>query len=148
MPWSQLRLPISIRRKLRIHAGPDNGIAHLFALVFPHRSTLCNCSSVQASRSTDLTRLICVPIPRCIPEQLRPHYQLLCGGIGMKATIYRMQTKIPKFQLAHRGSGPSCNHQHLSSGANRLTVPSRSSTYACFFYNPHSSYFRRASTDS
>lgn len=31
---------------------------------------LANCSSVQVSRSTDLTRLMCVPIPRWIPEHL------------------------------------------------------------------------------
>lgn len=43
---------------------------HLFARLFPHRSTLCSCSSVHASRSTDLTRLMCVPIPRWIPEHL------------------------------------------------------------------------------
>lgn len=38
-------------------------ITHLFALAFPHFTTLCSCSSVQASRSTDLTLLICVPMP-------------------------------------------------------------------------------------
>lgn len=57
---------------------------YLFALAFPHLRTLCSCSSVQASRSTDLTRLICVPMPRCIPEQ-------------------RMHTNTPRFQLAHLG---------------------------------------------
>lgn len=58
---------------------------YLFALPFPHLSILWVCSSVHESRSTDLTRLICVPIPRWMPEQ-------------------RMQTKIPRFQLAHLGS--------------------------------------------
>lgn len=58
---------------------------YLFARAFPQFKTLCSCSSVQASRSTDLTRLICVPIPRWMPEQ-------------------RMQTKTPRFQLAHLGS--------------------------------------------
>lgn len=43
----------------------------LFALSFPHLRTFCSCSSVQASRSTDFTLLICVPIPRCIPEHLQ-----------------------------------------------------------------------------
>lgn len=57
---------------------------YLFALELPHFRTLCSCSSVHASRSTDLTRLICVPIPRCIPEHL-------------------IHTNTPKFQLAHRG---------------------------------------------
>lgn len=65
--------------------GASFASQYLFALAFPHFKTLCSCSSVQASRSTDLTRLICVPIPLCMPEQ-------------------RMQTKIPKFQLAHLGS--------------------------------------------
>lgn len=60
-------------------------ITNLLALAFPHLSTLCSCSSVQVSRSTDFTRLICVPIPLWIPEQ-------------------RMQTKMPIFQLAHLGS--------------------------------------------
>lgn len=39
-------------------------LTDLLALPLPHFSTLCSCSSVQASRSTDLTRLMCVPIPR------------------------------------------------------------------------------------
>jgi hypothetical protein len=65
--------------------GANFASQYLFALEFPHFRTLCSCSSVHASRSTDLTLLMCVPIPRCIPE-------------------HRMQTKIPKFQLAHRGS--------------------------------------------
>lgn len=72
MTRSQFCLPISMHRKLRAQIRPRHRIAHLFALAFPQRSTLCNCSSVQASRSTDLTRLMCVPIPRCIPEQLWP----------------------------------------------------------------------------
>lgn len=57
---------------------------YLLALELPHFSTLCSCSSVQASRSTDFTRLICVPMPRCMPEHL-------------------MHTKTPRFQLAQRG---------------------------------------------
>lgn len=43
---------------------------YLFARALPHRSMLANCSSVHVSRSTDLTRLMCVPIPRWIPEHL------------------------------------------------------------------------------
>lgn len=65
--------------------GANFASQYLFALALPHFKTLCNCSSVHESRSTDLTLLICVPIPRCIPEHL-------------------MHTKIPKFQLAHLGS--------------------------------------------
>lgn len=57
---------------------------YLFALALPHLIILCICSSVQESRSTDLTRETCVPMPRCMPEQ-------------------RMQMKMPRFQLAHRG---------------------------------------------
>ena len=65
--------------------GANFASQYLFALVFPHLNTLCTCSSVQASRSTDFTLLICVPKPRCMPE-------------------HRMQMKMPKFQLAHLGS--------------------------------------------
>lgn len=36
----------------------------LFALAFPHFITFCSCSSVHESRSTDLTLLIWVPMPR------------------------------------------------------------------------------------
>lgn len=79
-----------VRMKFSIFAsdgtcpGANFASQYLFALPLPHLSTLCSCSSVQESRSTDLTLLICVPMPRCIPEQ-------------------RMHMKIPKFQLAHRG---------------------------------------------
>ncbi len=58
---------------------------YLLARALPQLKMLCSCSSVQASRSTDLTRLMWVPIPRWMPEQ-------------------RMQTKTPRFQLAHLGS--------------------------------------------
>ena len=64
--------------------GASFASQYLFALEFPQRKTLCSCSSVQASKSTDFTRLICVPIPRCIPE-------------------HRIQTNTPRFQLAHLG---------------------------------------------
>ena len=65
--------------------GASFASQYLFALEFPHFRTLCSCSSVHASRSTDLTLLMCVPMPRCIPEHL-------------------MQTNMPRFQLAHLGS--------------------------------------------
>lgn len=65
--------------------GASLASQYLFAREFPHTSTLCSCSSVHESRSTDLTLLMCVPIPLWIPEQ-------------------RMQMKMPRFQLAHRGS--------------------------------------------
>jgi hypothetical protein len=80
-----------VRMKFSIFAsdgtcpGASFASQYLFARAFPHFSTLCNCSSVHVSRSTDFTLLMCVPIPRCMPEQ-------------------RMQIKTPRFQLAHRGS--------------------------------------------
>ena len=40
------------------------------ARALPHRRMLCICSSVQASRSTLLTRLMWVPMPLWIPEHL------------------------------------------------------------------------------
>lgn len=45
---------------------PDARFAsqYLFAREFPHLTILANCSSVQLSRSTDFTLLMCVPIPR------------------------------------------------------------------------------------
>jgi hypothetical protein len=70
----------------------------LFARELPHFKTLCNCSSVQASRSTDLTRLIWVPIPLWMPEQ-------------------RMQTKIPRFHEAHRGSAKKNTVSIIASGS-------------------------------
>jgi hypothetical protein len=79
-----------VRMKFSIFAsegtcpGASFASQYLFARALPHFSTLCSCSSVHASRSTDFTLLICVPIPRCIPE-------------------HRMQMKMPRFQLAHRG---------------------------------------------
>lgn len=59
-----------VRMKFSIFASdgacPDCSLAsqYLFALELPHFKTLCSCSSVHASKSTDLTRLMCVPIPR------------------------------------------------------------------------------------
>ena len=80
-----------VRMKFSIFAsegtcpGASFASQYLFALALPHFSTLCSCSSVQVSRSTDLTLEMCVPIPRWIPE-------------------HRMHMKTPRFQLAHRGS--------------------------------------------
>lgn len=65
--------------------GANFASQYVFARAFPHFTMLANCSSVQASRSTDLTLLMCVPKPLWIPE-------------------HRMQTKTPRFQLAHLGS--------------------------------------------
>lgn len=79
-----VRMKFSILASEGTWPGASFDSQYLFALAFPHFNTLANCSSVQASRSTDLTLLICVPMPRCIPE-------------------HRMQMKIPRFQLAHRG---------------------------------------------
>jgi hypothetical protein len=53
-----------VRMKFSIFAsdgtcpGASFASQYLLARAFPQFSTLCNCSSVQASRSTDLTRLI------------------------------------------------------------------------------------------
>ena len=57
---------------------------YLFALRLPHFIIISVCSSVQASKSADLTLEICVPIPLCIPEQ-------------------RIQMKTPKDHDAQRG---------------------------------------------
>jgi hypothetical protein len=74
---------------LDLLANPDSKskrlVTHLLALAFPHFNMLWVCSSVQESKSTDLTLLMCVPIPRWIPE-------------------HRIHTNMPRFQLAHRGS--------------------------------------------
>lgn len=80
-----VRMKFSILASEGTWPGARLASQYLFARVFPHLTTLCSCSSVQLSRSTDLTLLMCVPIPRWIPEHL-------------------MQIKIPRFQLAHRGS--------------------------------------------
>src|SRR5438045_9098792 len=80
-----VRIKFSIFASEGTCPGANFASQYLFARELPHFSTLCNCSSVQASRSTDLTLLMCVPMPRWIPEQ-------------------RMHMKIPKFQLAHLGS--------------------------------------------
>lgn len=94
MTGGQFSFPVSRARGVSFQFGQISQImrkTNLLARPFPHFNTLCNCSSVQASRSTDLTRLIWVPIPRWMPEQ-------------------RMQTKMPRFQEAHRGSasGKQC----------------------------------------
>lgn len=64
--------------------GASFASQYLFARALPHFMIDAICSSVQVSRSTDLTREMCTPILRWMPEQ-------------------RMQTKTPRFQDAHRG---------------------------------------------
>jgi hypothetical protein len=93
-----VRMKFSILASDGTCPGASFASQYLFALAFPHFNTLCSCSSVQVSRSTDLTLLMCVPMPRCMPEQ-------------------RMHMKTPRFQLAHRGSA-TC--QHTSARKNRL----------------------------
>jgi hypothetical protein len=66
--WSQFCLPVSA------NVSPVSSIVQytdLFALALPHLIMLCSCSSVHESRSTDLTLLMCVPMPRWIPEHLK-----------------------------------------------------------------------------
>ena len=148
MSRSQFCLPVSMYRKLWIQLRPRHSTAHLFALAFPHRSTLCNCSSVQASKSTDLTRLICVPIPRCIPEQLRPIVN------GRAVVWVRVQEYTGCRQKSPSSSLPivdllrQATISELSSEAYRYLISSTGSTYACSFYSPHSSCFLQASTGS
>jgi hypothetical protein len=77
-------MKFSIFASLGTCPGASLSSQYLFALPLPHLSIEANCSSVQLSRSTDLTREICTPIERWIPEQ-------------------RMHTKTPMFQDAHRG---------------------------------------------
>lgn len=59
-----VRMKFSILASDGTWPGASFDSQYLFALAFPHFSTLCNCSSVQESRSTDLTLLICTPMPR------------------------------------------------------------------------------------
>ena len=79
-----VRMKFSILASEGIWLAASLASQYLFARELPHRKMLWSCSSVHESKSTDLTLLICVPIPRWMPEQ-------------------RMQRKTPKFQLAHRG---------------------------------------------
>jgi len=87
---THLRLSYLVRMKFSILASfgtcPIASLCsqYLFALAFPHRSIEAICSSVQVSRSTDLTREMCTPMLRWIPEQ-------------------RMHMKTPMFHEAHRG---------------------------------------------
>lgn len=80
-----VRMKFSILASEGTWPGASFASQYLFARALPHFSTLCSCSSVQVSRSTDLTLLMCVPMPRWMPEQ-------------------RMHMKTPRFQLAQRGS--------------------------------------------
>jgi len=80
-----VRIKFSILASEGAWPGANFASQYLFARAFPQLRMLWSCSSVQESRSTDLTRLMCVPMPRWMPE-------------------HRMQIKTPRFQLAHRGS--------------------------------------------
>lgn len=80
-----VRIKFSILASEGVCPAASLASQYLLARALPQLRMLCSCSSVQASRSTDLTLLIWVPMPRWMPEQ-------------------RMQMKIPRFQLAHRGS--------------------------------------------
>lgn len=80
-----VRMKFSILASEGTWPGASFDSQYLFARALPHFRTLCSCSSVQESRSTDLTRLMWTPMLRWMPEQ-------------------RMQMKTPRFQLAHRGS--------------------------------------------
>jgi hypothetical protein len=99
-----VRMKFSILASDGTWPGANLASQYLFARAFPHFSTLCSCSSVQVSRSTDLTLLMCVPIPRWMPEQ-------------------RMHMKTPRFQLAHRGSVAVVSTIHARIAAVRTLVP-------------------------
>lgn len=115
-----------VRMKFSIFAsegtcpGASFASQYLFARALPHLSTLCSCSSVQVSRSTDLTLLMWVPMPRCMPE-------------------HRIHIKTPRFQLAHRGSTATVR---IASDTKYVT------TYACSSCNQSTSYCPRALRDS
>ena len=79
MSRCQFSFPVSMINVRYDPSISDTHYAHLFALALPHFSTLWSCSSVQVSRSTDLTLLMCVPMPRCMPEHL---YTLLTQALG------------------------------------------------------------------
>jgi hypothetical protein len=80
-----VRMKFSILASEGTWPGASFASQYLFARAFPQLRMLCSCSSVHESKSTDLTRLMWVPMPRWMPEQ-------------------RMQMKTPRFQLAHLGS--------------------------------------------
>lgn len=82
--------------------GASLASKYLFARALPHDRTDWSCSSVQESRSTDLTRLMWVPMPRWMPEQ-------------------RMQMKTPRFQEAHRGS-MLCQMEMVRKGRGIITL--------------------------
>lgn len=121
------------------------GMANLFALEFPQRSTLCSCSSVHASRSTDFTRLICVPIPRCIPEHLQD------------LSVHLLELSLPpcsRIPNAHKDAQiPACPSwvyaKNTKSASQTLSQPILEGlvtclTYACSACSLHSSCFPRA----
>lgn len=94
-----VRMKFSILASEGTWPGASFDSQYLFARAFPQLRMLCICSSVQESRSTDLTRLMCTPILRWMPEQ-------------------RMQMKTPRFQLAQRGCLFFLQSEHILLGSN------------------------------
>lgn len=88
-----VRIKFSILASDGACPGASFASQYLFARALPQLRMLCSCSSVQESRSTDLTRLMWVPMPRWMPEQ-------------------RMQTKTPRFHEAHLGSARRASQYH------------------------------------
>jgi hypothetical protein len=85
----------------------------------PQRTTLWSCSSVHASRSTDFTRLIWVPMPLCMPEQ-------------------RIQINIPRFQEAHRGCLLRLQSAHILLGSSF-----KRALIVCWFWAAWAGFGRR-----
>ena len=143
MSWCQFCLPVPVRHEPSASL-PLLQRSHLFALAFPHRSILCSCSSVQASRSTDLTRLMCVPMPRCIPE----HLDLLSewpmpGSAGQPRTECKRRfrgSSLPILGLC--GKGMSAVVSRVRGYRLFVLCPC---AYACSSCNQHRSYCLQAS---
>lgn len=64
---------------------------YMLAFTFPHLRMVCTCSSDQASRSTDLTREMCVPMERWMPEQ-RMHRKTPSGHEAQRGWALRLQS--------------------------------------------------------
>lgn len=94
-----VRMKFSILASDGTWPGASFDSQYLFARALPQFKTLCSCSSVQVSRSTDLTLLMWTPMLRWMPEQ-------------------RMQMKTPRFQLAHRGCLFLLQSAHILLGSN------------------------------
>jgi len=80
------------------------------------------CSGVQISRSTDFTRLICVPIPRWIPEQ-RMHRKTPLKG--MIRPEQKRKFKAHKFHDAQRGSALKTASENLGDETAVTNLPFR-----------------------